>query len=142
MSEPQVQIITPTSLCLGIFLGDFSDQATRLIAKVPQDALYGPQIRAAHILASETLPPGSDHWGLQLGRQVTGLFQAATKTFSLSGGIVKDVTVTIPYTDPVLFSRGDLIAVRLIPYGAPAPLVGLSFVPEWGTLSSNRASRN
>ena len=119
----------------GAFLGDFTAERAVLLGCVPLDALAGLQMRAIHLLAGEALAPDPQNfWVLQVGRVSTGTFEMLAPETSFAGGFAANVarTATVAFAQPVVYSRGDLVAVRLSPRGSPPPLVGLSAVPEWG----------
>lgn len=123
---------------LGTFLGDFTTGGLRLLGVVPQDASEAAQVRAMHLLVHEALLPNAqDFWTFQLGRlDETGGFRLCAQEISFQKGLKNNSQTIVPFLDPVLYSRGDLVAAKLVTYGAPPILSGLSVVLEWGILSS------
>ena len=125
-----------------IFLGDFVAERSCLLALVPVDALDGGAIRAVHLLVGEDADlTSSDSWLLQIGKIETGTFRNIAPETPLNGLLVANVVRTVPFLDPVLVPRGDLVAARLSPRGNPPPIVGLSLALEWGSHASRSARR-
>jgi hypothetical protein len=124
------------------YLGDFVSQRVVLIARVPEDAPEGAQVRAIHILVGEEVKlNANDYWLLQLGRISGGSFMVIAREVAFTGTLSPSVVRRVSVEDPALISRGESLAIRMSPRGLPPPLPGVSLVVEWGVHSSRRASR-
>ena len=129
------------SVTTAAFLGTFASEQIRLLAFVPTDATTAAQVRALHLLAGEALASDiHDYWIVQIGIIDGGKFTVITREIALTGGLPANVHRRFAIEDPVLLARGDVLALRVTPRGTPAPLAGLSAIPEWGILSTRRSS--
>jgi len=126
-----------------VFLGDFVEERTVLLRRIPEDAVDGARMRGLFAVVGEDATFGpSNHWLVQIGRFDDGkAFRSVTREFALDKTLVAGRLYRLDLPDPAIVSRGDILALRISPRGAPTPLVGLSVVPEWGPHASRRASR-
>lgn len=123
---------------MGIYLGDFTQDRTVLLAVLPEDAPTGGQIQALHILSGSTLEYDYQNaWWLQLGVLSEGSFVVLWET-SLRDGLSANVARKLSPETPIQTERGDRLALKLYVDGAPAPITGLSLVIEWGILGTKR----
>lgn len=122
-----------------VYLGDFVEERSVLLARVPEDALVAAQVRALHFLVGEdaALTP-LDYWIVQLGVIMGGQFRIITPEMPLNGQMPAAVLRRLPVEAPALLSRGTSLAVRLTPRGQPPPLAGASCIVEWGIQASRR----
>ncbi len=124
-----------------IYLGDFAAQRIVPLALIPLDAASGGNVRAIRLVAGEDIQAsGTDYWLLDVGILDAGALKLLAQR-PLVDGFSANVARTLTFTDPLLVSRGDMLACRLSPRGAPPPLSGLNAVVEWGSLSTNRSAR-
>ena len=124
---------------IAVLLGDFVTDRIVLVAVVPVEAPTAEQVKALHFLAGEAHSPDrNNYWNLQAGVLVAGAFQVLGREVAFTDGFTVGRLKTVTYEPPLPLSRGDKLAVRLSPRGAPPPLIGLSVAPEWGVLSTRR----
>lgn len=128
-----------TEIDYSVHLGDFMQERSVLLARVPDDAQVGAQVRALHMLTGEdaALTP-LDSWVVQLGILMGGRFRLIAPEMVLSGALPAAVAQRLPLNDPALLARGDSLAMRLTPRGNPPPLAGVSIIVEWGVHASRR----
>lgn len=125
----------------GIYLGDFVQERSVLLARVTEDDSEGARVRALHFLVGEDAPlSNTNYWVMQLGRIDTGAFRQLAKEVPLTASFAANQVRRFSLLDPGLVSRGDLLTLRMSPRGLPPPLAGASVVIEWGVHASRRAS--
>jgi len=125
-----------------VHLGDFSAERTVLIAAMPQESETGAQARGMFMLVGEDVSLTKlDHWAFQVGKVVGGKFQLVGREVAFDGPLSPLDVRRLEFSDPVLISRGEALAIRMSPRGLPSPLVGVSVIPDWGVLSTRSPTR-
>lgn len=123
-----------------IFLGNFTSESIRLLGLIPDDAPAGEQVRAFHLLVAEDYHPDvNNYWLLQIGKITGTTFKVLAGEISTASGLTTNVLKSYPLAPPVLYSRGDKMAVRFSPRGLAPPLSAVSGCVEYGVLSSRRS---
>lgn len=124
------------------FLGDYTDERSVLLAYIQEQAAKGGQVAGVHVLVGEDLVVNNlDYWVMQLGRIVSGKFKLIGREIPIDGALSRNVVRRHELKDPLLLSRGDLLALRMSPRGQPAPIVGLSVALEWGIHATRGVNR-
>jgi len=124
------------AISTGIVCSSVATTSTYLLAICPTDAATGAQLRTLNLVSSEDVDPDNDNYFLlQVGKISGGEFKLLGEQYPLSDGFKSGVARQKTPNSPYLVSRGDLVAIRLVPTGAPATIAALSIVPEWGNLS-------
>lgn len=123
--------IFPAIVCSSV-----ATTSTYLIAVCPTDAPTGAQLRSLNLVSSEDIAPDDNNYFLlQVGKLSGGDFKLLGEQYPLSDGFTSGVVRRKTPASPYLVSRGDLVAVRLVPTGSPATIAALSIAAEWGNLS-------
>ena len=122
-----------------VHMGDFVAERRVLLARVPDDAQVGAQVRALHFLTGEDadLTP-LDYWVVQVGVLMGGSFRLIAPEIPLNGRLVSAVARRLPLEDPALLDRSMSLAAAVVPRGNPPPLVGVSLIVAWGVHASRR----
>lgn len=123
-----------TAVCIG----DLAYERTTLLALIPQDAVSGGFVRGMHFLVGEDLDQDpSNYWLAQIGfLDASGAFQTVREV-ALTQRLPANVARLEGFLDPLAVPRGSRLALRMSPRGDAPPIVGLSVIPEWGTLGTS-----
>ena len=122
----------------GVYLGDFAEEGTRLLGRVPGEAEGGRVLRSVWVLADPLDGDPTRYWTLTVGRFESGPFISEVATSFPQGFATTPVRVDFG-ANGVRVPRGSLLAIRATPSGPDTvPLTGVSVIPVYAE-SSPRA---
>jgi hypothetical protein len=119
-----------------LFIGDVYLETTALLAAIPAESLDGSALRALHVLAGEERSSPDGYWIMRVGTLSGGTFSVLSETQFPDG--FPSTLRRFQFETGLRHAPGEVLAVRLVPNGAPPPISGLSVAPEWGILGSRR----